>query len=880
MATRRPAGIRAAHLVLAAAAPLVPASLRDDWRREWIGELASLGDLPARQRRPLRRALGAFADAFWLRQRSIADFDWIDDLRHGWRQLFESMGFAITAVGILAIGLAATVTMFSVTDQVLLRPLPYPHSDRIVTLWETRGESEELLDVAPANFLDWRERARSFEHLAGVVPFSINFTGGARPEVFFAGQVTQGFFDSFGVRPLHGRFFTPEEYQKGRDKVLVLNEAFWRQRFAGDPAVVGTSLSFDSGPYVVVGIAPASFEPRLLATATGHRDVWQPKAIEDHEPKIRATGYWAVVGRLKPGVALASAQAELSSIAQQLAREYPRTNARTGARALPIREHLVGNVRLAVALLAAAVALVLLIACVNVVNLLLARGLAREREIAIRVALGARRGRLVRQLLTESLLVAVLGGLAGAVLAHWALQGLARFGPSSVPWIDTLHLDWRALAFAAVMILVVAVLSGALPAWRAAVHGLAAAGRATSTADPAQHRLRAGLVVAEIALALVLVCGTGLLIRSFTSLLKVDPGFQRDRVVVLQLFAWDHNPTPAQLRTFFERTTARLRSLPAVQSVGTVSAMPFIEANIDIQSDIVISGRAAPAAGESSRAHLTVASPGYFEALRVPLKRGRLIEERDTQDAPRVIVITEDLARRHWAADEEPIGQRIRARFAGTPIDAEIVGVVSSLRHDSLSSSPREEIFIPHAQMPFGSITFTVRTAGDPASLIEPAKAAIWDINPAQTIYRTATLDGLVMRTVAPRRFALAVLIVFALVALLLAAGGVYGVLSAVTTTRLREVGVRVALGASRWDIVRWVLGRGLVIAGLGIAIGLAGALGAGRMLRGFLFEVAPADPVSVGVAALVMLAAAIAACYLPARRAAGADPVEVLRTE
>jgi putative ABC transport system permease protein len=871
--------IALAGRIVRVAALLAPGGLRDEWRHEWHAELAALHDLPVRRQRPVRRALGAFADAFWLRQRSVADVDWIDDLRHGWRQIAEHAGFALTTVGILAIGLAATVTMFSVVDQVLLRPLPYPDADRIVTLWETRGDDAELLEVAPANFLDWRERARSFEHLAGVTPWSLDVVEGPRPEVWFAGKVTQGFFESFGVGPVLGRLFVPEEYEKGRDNVLVLNEAFWRQRFGGDPEVIGRNIATDDGPFTIVGIVPATFEPRLLATATGHRNIWQPKSIEDYEPKIRATGYWAVAGRLQPGTTLAAAQAEVTSIAQQLALEYPRTNARSGARVLALREHLVGNVRLAVALLAGAVALVLLIACVNVINLMLARGLEREREIAIRVALGARRGRLVRQLLTESVQLAVLGGVIGAWLAHWALQGLARLGPNTVPWIDTLHLDLRALGFTAVMISAVALLSGALPAWRVAVHGLASAGRATSTADPSQHRLRSGLVVAEIALALVLVCGTGLLIRSFTSLLSVDPGFRRDHVMVLQVFAYGFN-SPAESQTFFDRAVRRLRSLPGVQSVGTVSAMPFIESNINIEGEIAISGRPAPAPGEASRAYLTVASPGYFEALRVPLKRGRLLDQRDGPEGTRVVVVSEDFARRHWGPDDDPIGDRVRARFSGAPIDAEIVGVVASLRHDSLDASPREEIFLPHAQMPFGSITFTVRTAGDAASLIEPAKAAIWEINPEQTIYRTATLDELVTKTVSPRRFALAVLVAFALVALLLAAGGVYGVLSAVTTSRLREVGVRVALGASRWNIVRWVVGRGLVLAGLGIAIGMAGALGAGRLLRAFLFQVTPADPVSVVSAGLVMLFAAVAACYVPARRASSADPVEVLRME
>ncbi len=869
-----------AGVIIRGAAALVPAGMRDEWRLEWNAELASLADAPVRYRRPIRRAMGAFADAFWLRQQSIADFDWIDDVRHGMRQLAQHAGFAVTAIGILALGLAATVTMFSVTDQILLRPLPYPNLDRIVTVWETRAPDREPLDVAPGNLLDWRERARSFEYLAGVEPWALDVTGDPRPEVWFSAKVTEGFFESFGVTPLIGRFFAPDEYQKGRDRVLVIGERFWRQRFGADPTIVGKSVRTDDGPLIIVGVVPTSFEPRLLATATGHRDVWQPKAIEGYEAKIRGSGYWAAVGRLKPGVSLETAQAEMNAVSQQLSKELPRTNEKTGGRVLAIRDHLVGNVELAVRLLAGAVGVVLLIACVNVANLLLARGSAREREIAVRVALGARRARIVQQLLLESFVIAAAGGVLGTVLAMWALTGIARLGPASVPWIETLHVNGRALAFAAVMVGAVALLSGLLPAIRVARSGLANAGRSTTTADVAQHRLRAGLVVAEIALALVLVSGAGLLIRSFLGLMNVDPGFQRDRVLVAQVFAWDHNPTPAQLRTFFERALARLAALPAVQHAGAVSAMPFIESNINIENVIAISGRPPAADGESPRAYLSVATPGYFEAMQIPLKAGRHLTNEDGPDRKHVAVISETLARRYWPAEDDAIGDTLRFRFSGTPTEVEVVGVIGSLRHDSLDRGARDELFMPLAQRPFGSMTFVLRSAGAASTLIEPARAAIWEVNPLQTIYRSATLDELVRKTVSPRRFALAVIIGFAVVALLLAIAGVYGVLSAIMTSRLREVGLRVALGASRGDILRLVLARGLVMAAIGLAIGLAGSVGAAQLLRSFLFEITPADPVAIATSAALMLGAALIACYVPARRAASADPVAVLRAE
>ena len=870
---------RLARWIVSVAGTLVPSHQREGWRAEWRAELSSLDRLPTHVQRPVRRALGAFADAFWLRQRGVADFAWIDDVRIGTRQLVQHSGFALSAIGILSLGLAATITMFSVTDQILLRPLPYSDPDRIVTIWETRPASNEWLEVAPANVLDWRERVRSLTHLVGVEPWSLDVLTDGRPEVWFAAKATEGLFETFGLTPLAGRFFRADEYQKGRDQVIVITEQFWRRRFAADPAVIGTTVRTDSGPLTIIGVVPAAFEPRVLATSSGFRDVWLPKAVEGYERQSRGSGYWAAVGQLKPGVSVDAAQAEMNAIAQQLAREYPRTNERSGARVVPLREHLVGDVRLAVVLLSAAVGLVLLIACVNVANLLLARGSAREREIAVRVALGARRARLIQQLLLESAVIATLGGVFGCAIASTALVAIAAYGPATVPWIDTLHLDWRAVLFATAMSLAVALIAGLLPAYRVARTGLATAGRNTATADTTQHRLRAGLVVFETALALVLVAGAGLLTRSFIGLINVDPGFERDRVLVAQVFAQDFNPTPERLRAFADLALSRLRALPAVQRVGTVSAMPFIESNINIQGPFSIASRADAPTAEAPRAFLTIASPDYFEALRIPLESGRLLETRDGADSPRVVLISQTMARRYWP-DDDPIGDKLRYRVFGRPVEADIVGIVGSLRHDSLDRDARDEIFMPFAQVPFGSMTFVLRTAGDAASLIEPVRAAIWTVNPQQTIYRTATLDELVTRTVAPRRFALAVVVGFAALALLLAVAGVYGVLTAIMTTRMREVGLRVALGASRADIVRMVVGRGLVLTTLGLIVGLLGALGAGQLLRRFLFGVTPADPVSIAAAAGVMMMAATVACYAPARRAAASDPIAVLRVE
>lgn len=868
-----------AYRIVQAAALLVPGGQRDQFTAEWNGELASLADVAPRYRRPIRRALGAFADAFWLRQRSIADFDWIDDVRHGLRQWRQHPAFAAIAIGVLGLGLAATITMFSVADQVLLRPLPYPDSDRIVTVWETRAAGDDVLEVAPGNLLDWRERAQSFEHLVGVAPWSLDVAGNPRPEVWFAAAVTAGFFESFGVTPLAGRLFYPEEYQKGKNQVVVIGEGLWRRRFAGDPSIVGSVVRSGDGPLTIIGVVPASFEPRLLPTGHGDRDVWQPKAIESYEPNIRGAGYWAAVGRLKPGVTIAQAQAEMDAVSRQLAREYPRSNEKTGAKLLPLRDHLVGDVETAFRLMSAAVALVLLIACVNVANLLLARGTARGREMAVRVALGARRSRIVQQLLMESLMLAAAGGVVGAAGAALLVGAIARFGPRAVPWLETLHFEWRAFGFAVLISVVAAALSGLLPAYRVA-RSLAAASRHTSTADRAQHNLRAGLVIVEVALALILVSGAGLLARSFVGLLGVDPGFARERVLAAQVFAWDANPTPAQLTSFFERTLARLGALPAVQHVGAVSAMPFIESNINIQGPFAIDGRPTVTQQEEPHAYLSIATPGYFDAMHIPIKAGRHLSQDDGPESARVAVISDSMARRHWADSEQVVGSRLRFRFSGRPLDVQVVGVVGSLRHDSLDREARDELFMPLGQLPFGSMTFVVRSAGDASALLEPVRAAIWAENPTQTIYRSATLDELVHKTVSTRRFALGIILGFAVVALLLAVAGVYGVLSAIVNARLREVGLRVALGASRADIIKLVIGRGLTMAAVGLALGLAGTLASARLLQQFLFQVGPGDPLAITASALLLLLAAAVACYLPARRAATADAVTMLRTE
>lgn len=871
------APLRGPRRILRLASTLVPAALRADWTREWEGELAAGRD---EGRRDLtRRVFGSIADAFWLRQRSIADVAWIDDLRHAWRQFRGQAGFTITATGILAVGMAASVVAFSVVSQMLLRPLPYPDANRIVTLWERQAQSSGKLEVAPGNFLDWRAQATSFTQIAGAEPYSHDYTGGERPEVFRSLKVTEGFFDVFGIRPVVGRFFNADEHKKGNDRVVVLSARVWRTHFGADPGIVGRAIPLDAEAYTVVGVAPDDFQPHLLEDMPGDIRIWAAKSIEEFEPRIRASGYWQVVARLKDGQTLESATAEMDTVAARIEAANPRSNTDSRVRVLPLREHLVGDVRPAISLFSGAVLAVLLIACVNVTNLLLARGSARQQELAVRTALGASRKRLVGQLLLETLSLAAVAGIGAVVLAEGAMRLLAQVGPREVMWIDTLHVDRAALLFVMALAIAVAVVAGLVPALRLSSLGLQAPGPRTMTADRSQRRLRSVLVAAEVALALMLVSGTGLLLKSFVNLLNVDTGFRKDGVMVLQMFAWDRNHGPVALRAFFDRVAERVDSLPGVEEVGAVQAMPFIESNVDIRSAIRLVDQPAPAPGQDIRSSINVVTPGYFSVMGVRSRKGRLPDRRDGPEAPRVAVISEPFAERYLRG-VDPIGQHVEFRVQGKPVQAEIVGVIAALRHDKLDEAPRAEIIVPFAQSPSGSMTLVARTSVDPQTLIEAAKAEVWNIDPMQTFYRTATLDELVGRTLTARRFALIVLTGFSALAMLLAAAGLYGVLTAIVSQYRREIGVRVALGAEWADIIRLIVSRGLAVSALGVAVGLAGTIGGARLLTRFLFTVAPTDPVAMGGAAAMMFAISMIACYLPARRAAGTDPIEVLRME
>lgn len=805
----------------------------------------------------------------------------LQDLRYALRALRRSPGFASVAILTLALGIGATTAIFSVVDKLMLRPLPYAEADRIVTIWQNNTRDGVPRDeVAPANFFDWRERATAFSVVAAADPYAYSLLNAdGRPETVFAVQVTEGFFEALGVEAYRGRFFAPEHHQPGAGGSAVLTHGFWQRRFGGDPAIVGSTIPLDGEPFVVLGVLPPEFEPGLLRDVPGERSIWVARQEEGWERQARSTsGWWNVIARLEPGVSLDRARADMDRVARALAAEYPDTNEGVGATVVPLRDHLVSQARTALLVLMGAVGFVLLIACANVANLLVARATDRERDLAVRFALGADRRRLVGLLLTESLLIGLLGGAAGVAIAYGGVDVIRAIAPADVPRIETVGVDLRILGFALAVSLLAPLAFGLVPAVQAARSDLESVLKSART-TLREGRLRAGLIVGEIALALTLLIGAGLLLRSFAAILRIDPGFRTENVAALQVFAWDQNPTFEDRVRFFDETLRRIEALPGVTSAGAVGAGPFFAEDISTRGTLYVEGRPPARPGEEAEIFVNWATPGYFRTLAIPLLRGRVFEASDRRDAPRVAVINEALRRRYWPA-ADPVGARVRLGGDDEQLTAEIVGVVGDVRSRQLDVPPRPELYLAQAQVGSGGMTFFVATRGDAAALIEAVKREIWAVEPLQDFYQTATIEALISRTLVARRFSLALLGAFAGLALLLAAVGVYGVVSFNVNRRTHELGVRMALGACRAEISRIVLRQAMTMTLGGIALGLLGALAMARALTTLLYDVAPWDGWAFAGAGSLLAAAALLASYIPARRATRVDPVTALRAE
>jgi putative ABC transport system permease protein len=805
------------------------------------------------------------------------------DFRYSARSLLRTPGFTLVAVVVLGLGIGATTAIFSLVSAVWLKPLPFADEERLVSLWvdlSAQGGPARL-EATPAHFSDWRERAQSFEQMVPIAPQSINLTGSGEPERLSAVRTTPDLFATIGLAPVIGRTFEPGD---AAEEAVVVSEGFWLRRLGGDPDVVGRTIMLDRAPHVVIGVVPSAFRFPYSEKDVFIATDFPPELLAD-----RGAFIWNVIAKLRPGVSVAAAQAEMISVAAALLEEKNRSG--TPAAVVPLRETLAAGVGVigrdigpTLVVLLAAVGLVLLIACANVANLMLARATMRQKEFAIRKALGAAQGRVLRQLLTESAVLAAASVVVGLALAAACFGYLTRLLPATLPASANVALDPRALALTIGTAFVTVLLFGAGPAVAAARRDFGAAfTRAVGAAGTKARRLRTTLVVAEIALTVVLLAGAGLLLRSYAAVLAVDPGFDAENVLLVDTpLTAARYPNGADRDAFYRRVLDRVRELPGVESVGYTNIAPLVIKGG--RSITLVEGRPRPDEAGMLR---TIASDrgvsaGYFETLGVPLMRGRYIDERDTRDATLVAVINEAMVRAHWP-DEDPLGRRFEFGLGGTGRLFTVVGVVGDVRQSGLDVPAFPEVYAPLDQLAIQFMWPTqlvVRTAGDPIALGPAVRRAIWSIDADQPVANVRTMRDVVDVELAGRSTQLTLLGAFAAIALVLAAVGLYGTLSYTVSQSTSEIGLRMALGAERRTVVGSVVRTALGAALLGIGLGLAVAFGLTRTISSFLYGVSPTDPATALAVAGVLLAVTVLAALVPARRAAGVDPMTALRAD
>jgi putative ABC transport system permease protein len=863
---------------------IVPRSLRSDWRQEWEAELGNReAQLAAWERLDWRsrldlffRSLGAFRDALLLQPRRLED-EMIQDLRIGLRLLRSRPGFSVVAVLTLALGIGATTLIFSVVNAVLLRPLPFPNSDRIIRIEERHQQSPKPMNLTYASFIDLTQDTRTLEHVAGARFWTTNLADGGEPEQVSSMVVSASYFSVLGVRPVLGRDFLAEEDRPGKNDVVIMSHALWQRRYGGNPDLIGKTIKAGGNNVTVVGVMPPGF--RFGYPFAGQYDLWAPLAPGGSLRNNRRSHLLGVIARVRRGVTIGQAQADLGRTAAAIQERSPGTDdPELSLSAVRLSDRIVTSLRPSLMVFLCAVGLLLMIACANVANLMLARSTAREREMAIRTALGAGRLRLVRQLLTESALLAALGGAAGLLLATWGVQLVATLNPADFPRINEANVDGRVLGFAFVVSMIIGVLFGLAPViqlpGRSLHESLKEGGR--EAAGIGHGWLRKTLVVSEVALAVVLLIGAGLLINSFVRLIETDRGFEPANVWAIRLnLPFSKYSSEARQAAVLREMTERVSVVPGVRSAGLTSALPFTGG---AATDFEIEGRPVEA-GKEPLADIRSADPGYFETMRIPVRAGRAFLDSDSADAPLVIIINEELARRHWPG-EDPLGRRVTMKDWGPPLTGEIVGVVGDVRADGLDTAIRPMIYWPTQQFPSIFNTVVIRTESDPVSVINTVKTQIWSVDPDQPLSRIQALEEVISGSIAPRRFNMLLLGAFAAIALVLAAVGIYGVISYAAALRTREIGVRMALGAQRTDVLGLVVKQGMTLTMTGVGAGLAAAFGLTRLMRELLFEVQAFDPLTFGGVALVLVLVALAACYVPARRSARLDPTVALRHE
>jgi putative ABC transport system permease protein len=805
----------------------------------------------------------------------------LQDLRFGARGLAKSPGFAAVALATIALGIGANTAIFSVVDAVLLRPLPFPEPERLVAVFQTQARQDVgQTGASYPNYADWQARAQSFDGLAAIRMHDYTLTEQGDPVLLIAGTVTSNLFRILQVPPLLGRGLTASDDEPSAAPVAVIGERLWRSRFHADAAIVGKSILLDRQACTVVGVMPAAFK---TPPESPPAELWLPLT---HDPvfgdlsKRRAGHYLRIVARLKPGTPIVSAEAELAAIQSTLSRDYPKENEGWGVRIVPLAESLVGGVRTALLVLLAAVGLVFGIACVNVANLLLARASARSREVAIRTALGASRGRLVRQFLAEGLVLAVGGGALGFAMAAASLRALRAWLPPDLPRVSEIGLDGSVLFFALAVSLLSAIVFGVVPAFQAPSANLSGAlkqGSAGAGEGRGKRRLRSLLVITETALAFVLLIGAGLLTKSFLRLQSVALGFRTSDILTAGLsLPRSQYSKPEEWIGFYERLVGRLQTEPGVEAAAAVLPLPLTGGGLNF--GFTIEGRTAAAPGADLTANYTALTPDYFRVLGIPLLRGRLFAASDAAASPKVCVISDAFARRHFGS-EDPLGQRLVFGFK-EGVARTIVGIVGDVKRDGLGAPSQPEMYVPFEQDPWWAAYLAIRTKGDPAALTAAVRREVSALDPTLPVADIEPMTKIVSESVQQPRFRTRLLGLFGLTALLLAILGIYGVIAYDVGRRAREIGIRLALGARKEDIQRLVFGHGLALTGVGLAAGFAGAVTLTRFLSSLLFETRPLDVVTYAGVALLLLAASVFACWIPARRALRVDPIRALRDE
>ena len=805
-------------------------------------------------------------------------FFW-QDLRYGFRTLLRNPGFCAVAILALALGIGPNTAIFTMVNAVLLKPLPVPEPNRVVMIWGTLLKSGfDQMPVSAADYLEWKKQAHSFDQMSAafaIPEFGLNVSGAGDPERVSAALASKEFLPALGIKPIVGRNFLPEEDRPGGPPAVLISHALWQRRFHSDPAAIGRSLTVDGIPRTVVGVVPHELGEMVAA------DLWLPTAINPNNPE-RQNHQFGIVARLKPGVTVAESRAEMAVIARRLESAYPATNTGWGVTLFPMAEMFTGRIRPVLLILLGAVGLLLLIACANLANLLLARAATREKEIAIRGALGAGRLRLIRQLLTESLVLALAGGALGLILAAWGVRLLRSVVPDMFPMLQHMSVDVPVLAFTFGISILTGLLFGLVPAWRSSHTDLnttlkEAAGRSESAGG--SHRIRSFLLAGEVALAVLLSVSAGLLLRSFVRVTEVNPGVRTANILTMNLSLPEVKyDTPQKRATFYKDLIERVDALPGVRSAGAVVFLPLRVSILSFRiwvNSFTIEGRPPVPQDKQPLADYRPATPGYFNTMGIALRQGRLFDQHDDLDAKRVVLVNEAMVRKHFP-HENPLGQRI---VMGKPM--EIVGVVADAKLYGLDAPVEPAVYVPHAQHSGdSSMAVVVRTEGDPTVVAAAVRREILKLDPEQPISNVRSMEQVLSDSLMLRRVAMLLLTVFASLALTLATVGIYGLTAYSVSRRTHEIGLRVALGASQSQILRMVVGRGLVTSLIGAAIGVAAAFELTRGLSGMLYGVTATDPLVFAGVPLLLIAVSVLASYVPARKATRIDPLVALRYE